>query len=482
MAGGGAGAQGSVKVEGGGNQKYGFALSIMVSLFFMIGFITVLNDVLIPSLKGLFDLSASQAMLIQFCFFIAYAILSFPAGMLIEKVGYKKGLIISLAVMAAGLFFFVIASMVQMYGVFLFALFVVASGITILQVAINPYIIALGPEETGASRLNLGGALNSTATFIGPIIGGAFILKSFSLEDFGGDQALLNAAKAEAVRGPYIVLALVTLLIAAILYFTSLPKIATESAEKVEDGTSPLDFLHLKLGSGAIFFYVGAEVAIGSLLVLYLTTQNLIILPTDITEGLSHEGLESLYEKMASSLLAYYWGAAMVGRFIGSAVGQKIKANTLLAIVAVVALVLVTYSMVGGQSARMDISVIVLSTDPFSIGLQSINVPVVSFALVLVGLFNSVMWPAIFPLGIAKLGKHTSKGSGIMVTMVLGGAVVPYVQGLLAESIGYRFSFIICIICYAYLLFFALKGYNMGKIATMEDEDVLEDFGTGNEH
>lgn len=473
MAGGGPTGASGVKIEGGGNSKYGFALTLMVTLFFMIGFITVLNDVLIPSLKGLFELTASQAMLIQFCFFIAYAILSYPAGLLIEKVGYKKGLIISLAVMGFGLLFFVIASMVQLYGVFLLALFIVASGITILQVAINPYIIALGPEETGASRLNLGGALNSTATFIGPIIGGAFILKEFSLADFNNDILLLNAAKAEAVRGPYIILALVTFAIAAILYFTTLPKISTEVTEEVEDdGTSPLDFLHLKLGAGSIFFYVGAEVAIGSILVLYLTTQNLIVLPQEMIAGKSGEALTSIYEKMASSLLAYYWGAAMIGRFVGSAVGQKIKANLLLAIVSVIALVLVTYSMIGGQGGRMDISVIVLNTSPFSIGFQSINIPVVAFALVLVGLFNSVMWPAIFPLGIAKLGKHTSKGSGIMVTMVLGGAVIPYIQGLLADSIGYRFSFIICIVCYAYLLFFALKGYKMGKISEMTEDEA----------
>ncbi len=475
MAGGGSGATGKISVSGDGNQKYGFALAIMVSLFFMIGFITVLNDVLIPSLKGLFSLTASQAMLIQFCFFIAYAILSFPAGLLVEKVGYKKGLIISLAIMALGLLFFVLASVIQTYAVFLFALFVVASGITVLQVALNPYIIALGPEETGASRLNLGGALNSTATFIGPIIGGAFILKDFKLSDFGGDQLLVNAAKAEAVRGPYIVLALLTLAIAAVLYFTTLPTIASEAEEGEEvgaDGTSAFDFLHLKLGAGAIFFYVGAEVAIGSLLVLYLTSQNLIILPAELTAGLEGESLHALSEKMASSLLAYYWGSAMIGRFIGSAVGQKIKANMLLAIVSVIALLLVSYSMFGGQDGRMDISVIVLNTSPFELYFQSINVPVVAFALVLVGLFNSVMWPAIFPLGIAKLGKHTSKGSGIMVTMVLGGAVIPYIQGLLAESMGYRYSFAVCLVCYAYLLFFALRGYNMGKISTMKDDEV----------
>ena len=457
MAGGGSGATGSVKVEGGGgNNNYGFAFSIMVSLFFMIGFITVLNDVLIPSLKEVFELKAWQAMLIQFCFFTAYLVMSIPAGKLIEKVGYKKGLAIALGVMGTGLLLFIPASMTLMYGFFLFALFVVASGITILQVAINPYIIALGPEETGASRLNLGGALNSTATFVGPILGGAFILKEFHLSDFPS-LADMNMAKAEAVQGPYLILALVTIAIAGILFMTRLPKLSSEKAIGEEVEGSAWDYKHLIYGSGAIFFYVGAEVAIGSLLVLYLAQDEMGNIP----------------EKLASSLLAYYWGSAMIGRFIGSAVGQKIKANVLLSIVSVIALGLIILSMLGFTLTTW-VSVPVMNILPETGGIMDfspVKVPLSAVLLVLVGLFNSVMWPAIFPLGIAKLKKHTSQGSGIMVMMVFGGAVIPLLQGFVADAIGYRFSFIICLFCYAYILWFALKGYKAGKISTMIDSE-----------
>ncbi len=445
---------GNSQVSSGYDPKanYTAPLILMVSLFFMIGFITVLNDVLIPSLKGLFELKAWQAMLIQFCFFGAYFVMSYPAGLIIQKVGYKKGLTLALAIMGLGLFMFVPASMLVSYGFFLCALFVVASGLTILQVAINPYLIALGPEETGASRLNLGGALNSTATFLGPIIGGAFILKHYHAADFASLE-LLNQAKADAVRGPYIVLALLTIGIAAILYFMTLPQISSEvGAEKAEG--SAFDFQHLIYGAGAIFFYVGAEVAIGSLLVLYLAEADMGAVP----------------EKTASSLLAYYWGSAMVGRFIGSAVGQKIRAEVLLRIVALIALVLVFLSMMSFTlTSWVDIPVMILQTDEsFAINFVPAHVPLAAFLLVLVGLFNSVMWPSIFPLGIAKLGPHTSKGSGVMVMMVVGGAVVPLLQGILADSIGYRYSFIVCAVCYAYLLFFAVKGYKAGKISTMK--------------
>ena len=454
MAGGSPTSGGGVQVERNGNQKYGFALTLMVSLFFMIGFITVLNDVLIPSLKGVFELTNVQAMLIQFCFFGAYFVWSYPAGMLIKKVGYKKGLMLALVIMGIGLLLFVVAAMVLSYGVFLFALFVVASGLTLLQVAINPYIIALGPEETGASRLNLGGALNSTATFIGPILGGAFILKHFVESDFASNEAF-HHAQADAVKGPYIVLALLTIGIAVALYFMKLPVIQTASEEEKAEGSS-FEYLHNILGAGAIFFYVGAEVAIGSLLILYL----------------AEESMGAIEEKMASSLLAYYWGSAMIGRFVGSAIGKKVKANKLLAAVTVVALALVGLSMMNFTlTSWTDISVMILNTEGgFSMTFEPVHIPIAAFLLVLVGLFNSVMWPAIFPLGIAKLGKHTSQGTGFMVMMVAGGAFIPLFQGWLADSIGFKASFIVCIACYAYILFFALKGYKMGKIS--EEHDV----------
>lgn len=429
---------GATKMESNFNPRtnYTAPLVLMISLYFMIGFITVMNDVLIPSLKGLFQFGPNETwkvMLIQFCFFIAYGIMSIPAGSIIKKIGYKKGLALALSVMGLGLLLFVPASMVISYGFFLFALFVVAIGLAILQVAINPYITALGPPETASSRMNLGGALNSFATFTGPIIGAAFILVE-GIKD--------PVAKAEAVRGPYIMLALLTFGIAAILYFINLPKIASQEEETGET-ESIFKFKHLLYGSGAIFFYVGAEVAIGSLLILYLKNDF---------------GVD---ERSASSLVAYYWGSAMIGRLIGSALGQKIKSETLLTAVTVIALILVSCSMLGVFSnIKMDLPVMVMKTDnSVYFNFPTVNIPVAAFLLVLVGLFNSVMWPCIFPLGINKLGTATSNGSGLMVTMVAGGAFIPLFQGVLADSIGYKYSFLVCLLCYAYILFFAVKGY-----------------------
>jgi FHS family L-fucose permease-like MFS transporter len=422
------------------SKNYSVPLALLIGLFFMIGFITVMNDVLIPSLKGVFNITENwKLMMIQFCFFGAYGIMSIPAGSIIAKIGYKKGLTLALSIMGTGLFMFVPAASLLSFELFLAALFIVACGLTILQVAINPYIISLGRPETGAARLNLGGALNSTATFIGPIIGGALILK----------PGLIDAvAKADAVKGPYIVLALVTIAIGVLLYFITLPKLEVE--EEVQTNDSYGKFKHLIFGSGAIFFYVGAEVAIGSLLILYL-----------------HKDF-GVDEKMASSLVAYYWGSAMIGRFIGSALGQTIKANVMLAAVSIGAIALIVLSMVG-FTTPIDIPVMIMNTDPsFSINFINQPIPMAAFFLVLVGLLNSVMWPCIFPLGIAKLGSFTSKGSGLMCSMIVGGAFIPLLQGVIADSIGYKLSFIVCVICYLYLLFFAVKGHKTDYLDSEE--------------
>ena len=231
-------------------RSYPVALALLVALYFMIGFITVLNDILIPSMKDLFDLKASQAMLIQFAFFIAYGIWSIPAGILIEKIGYKKGLVVALGVIATGLFLFVPAASIMKYGFFLFVLFVVASGLTFMQVALNPLIVAVGPEKTGSSRMNLGGTMNSFATTIGPIIGGAFILQSVHEGDFTSHELFL-AAKSHAVQGPYVVLALVIIAIATALYFIKLPEIGLDKSKETtahdqsETKESIFDYHHL---------------------------------------------------------------------------------------------------------------------------------------------------------------------------------------------------------------------------------------------
>lgn len=448
------------------SKNYTAPLIMMISLYFIIGFITVMNDVLIPSLKELFDLKDWQAMLIQFCFFIAYGIMSYPSGLIIDKIGYKKGLTLALVIMGVGLFLFVPASMLISYPFFLFALFVVASGLTVLQVALNPYIANLGSKETAASRMSLGGALNSLATFIGPIIGGAFILipEYFSPE-----------IKAAAVRGPYIILALSTMVIGVLLYFMNLPEIisSSDSEKKGKNTDSIFRHKHLMAGAGGIFMYVGAEVAIGSILILYLKEMHLIkidraLLPIEV-ENISEE-------KLASSLLAYYWGCAMIGRFVGSAVGQAVKTQVMLRTVAAIALGLVLLSVSGLLNGSfVSTHIMVLHTENvFSVTFPEIQIPMSVMLLVLVGLMNSVMWPCIFPLSLEGLGKLTSKGSGFLVMMVAGGGIIPVLQGVLKDYVGYQNSFIIVAFCYAYILYFALKGYKLKPNKSLKDQQIVE--------
>lgn len=533
----------------GPKKAFGVALAIMVTLFFMIGFITVLNDVLIPRLKNLFELTNRDAMLVMFVFFSAYLVWGYVGGILVKRVGFKRGMIAALAIVGLGLSLFVPAAHMVKYGVFLFALFVTASGLAILQVCINPYIIALGPPETGASRLNLGGALNSTATFIGPIIGGAFILQYIATPDFPNpndieliesaynpqqmaeapsadiviasinsvfshplvvERASLEATtiqqtlaqantdakttlaqieplvlaalnsddmlqllsqsndvwwayklkKADSVLVPYVGLAVVTFLLAIALVFISLPKIAHEepvSAEKLDVKGSAFDYAHLNFGALAIFFYVGVEVSIGATLIPYLEDKEM--------GGLDH--------LKAASLVAYYWGSAMIGRFIGFYVGTRVTAEVILRFVAIAAVVLVLLSFAPFMlNSWADIPVLVLIPSPFSMGFENVTVPWAAICLVLCGLCNSVMWPSIFPLGIAKLGKLSSQGSGIMVSMVFGGAVIPVAIGWIADHYGYKIGYVLCLVCYAYIMWYAIKGFKSGKIAQMSEDEL----------
>lgn len=540
----------------GVKSNYRFALVLMVSLFFIIGFITVLNDVLLPRLKGLFDLSNRDAMLIMFVFFGAYLIWGYLAGIIVRITGYKRGIILALATMGLGLSLFVPAAHLVVYWVFLLALFITASGLAILQVCINPYIIALGSEETGAARLNLGGALNSTATFIGPIIGGAFILQHIDPPDFPnladiervesayevqqekphspnevllsveallkhpsafelsndsskkildvidglgevtedqakevlssikpGVQSMVESPqfesvtkrsedvwwahkleKANSVLLPYVALCVICFMIAATLVFIRLPRLSHEEALNENDRTKKLngsayEYAHMWLGAAAIFFYVGVEVSIGAVLILYLETPEM--------GALSHQH--------AAYLLAYYWGSAMIGRFIGFYVGTKIKAEILLRGVVVAGIVLLTLSFLPPfLNWWLDLPVLALVRDPFSIGFVSVHIPFAAVCLILCGLCHSVMWPAIFPLGIAKLGRHTSQGAGLLVMGVFGGAVIPFSIGWIADYAGYKLSFLICMLCYIYILFYAIKGYKMGKINELKEGEYAD--------
>lgn len=403
-------AQVSTNQSNGGN--YNFALVSLTSLFFMWGFITCLNDILIPHLKGIFDLTYSQAMLVQFCFFGAYFIVSLPAGSLVKKIGYQKGIVIGLIIAAAGCMCFYPAASMQSYPVFLFALFILASGITILQVSANPYVSILGKPETAPSRLTLTQAFNSLGTTIAPFFGALLILNEAA-------EALTVAQQAESVQMPYLFLAAMLLVLAAIFAYLKLPTIeSVEEPESKEDiSGSAWQYSHLVLGAIGIFVYVGAEVAIGSFLV------NLFAEPT----------IAGMEESEAAKYIAYYWGGAMVGRFIGAAVMQKIAGGKVLAFNATASIVLLLITIFSSGAVAM-------------------------WAVLAIGLFNSIMFPTIFTLAINGLKEHTSQGSGILCLAIVGGAIIPYAQGLLADTIGLQVSFILPIVCYVFIVHYGLKG------------------------
>lgn len=387
-----------------------FALSSLGTLFFMFGFITCLNDILIPYLKGLFELSYAQAMLVQFCFFFAYFVMSIPAGIIVAKVGYKNGIIGGLALSSLGCFMFYPAAQMAVYSMFLLSLFVLASGITLLQVSANPYVSALGPSKTASSRLTLTQAFNSLGTTIAPFFGAWLIFDHVSSEQL---------ATAESVQLPYLVLAVSLLVIAAIFTVLKLPDMGrgediTFSPNKV------LKHRHLKLGAVAIFLYVGAEVAIGSFIVSYLTQSHIV--------GFS--------EGKASTYIAYYWGGAMVGRFIGALIMQYVSANKVLMINALLAILLVTVVILGEGTLAM-------------------------YALLSIGLCNSIMFPTIFSLAIDELNTETSHGASVLCLAIVGGAIVPYCQGLLADFTNVQLSFVIPVFCYLFIVYYGLKGFKV---------------------
>jgi FHS family L-fucose permease-like MFS transporter len=411
----------AVSIRSTGSNDYTLPMVLMVALYFSIGFITALNDILVPHFKDLFHLTNVLALLVQFCFFGAYFVMSLPSGWIVGRIGYKPGIIAALSTMGCGLLLFVPASIVISYPLFLFALFIVGSGLALLQVAINPYVGALGKPETAAQRITICGFLNSSATTIAPKVGAAFIFIA---------AGATTAELAKSVRMPYVLLAVFTLLLAVVTTIVPLPEVMEKRVEgEIVEG-SAWGYRHLRLGAAAIFTYVGAEVAIGSVLVNYLGQPSM--------GGLSHLA--------AATYVSLYWGGAMVGRFIGSFALLKVRAERALAFVAVMAALLVTTTILGHSR-------------------------VTGLAIVACGLFNSVMWPCIFPLGVKGLGKLTSQGSGILVMMVVGGAVVPEIQGLLADKFGYQLSFLVVLLCYAYLIYFAVSGYKIRqpRFATLPD-------------
>jgi FHS family L-fucose permease-like MFS transporter len=433
------------------------AMSVATALFFMVGFLTCLNDVIIPHLKSIFALNYAEAMLVQVAFFTSYFVFSYPGGALVDKYGYKKTMVIGLLIMALGAAGFIPAASLALFPVFLAALIVLAAGMTVVQVAVNPYVTVIGPPRTASSRLNLAQAFNSVGTFIAPFFGSVLILRNavpvieqsklVSMTDVA--QQAYRAAQASTVRLPYIGIALALVLLAVALAVIKL-KPQTGMTDLTQDfrpgafaeALSKPDTIwnHPWLLAGAlgIFVYVGAEVTIGSLLVSYM--------------GLPD--IAGLNESIAAKFLMVYWGGAMIGRFIGSAVLQRVRTGTLLGLLAIVACGLTITSMLSHGSGG------VVTLPAMHIGSMHWQMfmpkSVAMWTLLLVGLCNSIMFPSIFTLGIQDLGPLTSKGSSLMIAAILGGAVIPYATGRLADHIGLHPAFIIPAICYVYIAIFGI--------------------------
>ncbi|WP_247236494.1 sugar MFS transporter [Telluribacter sp. SYSU D00476] len=444
-------------------KNYTGPLMTVTLLFFMWGFITCMNDILIPKLKDVFTLQHWQAMLIQTAFFgayffisLIYFIFSITKGDPIMKIGYKNGIIIGLLVSAVGCLLFIPAANLTSYSFFLGALFVLASGITVLQIAANPYVAILGTPEGASSRMNLTQALNSLGTTIAPILGGYLIFE---------EAQSLAAPNADSVKMPYLGLAGALLVIAAIIRISKLPHVTGEG--KVVADAGALKYRHLVLGIICIFAYVGGEVSIGSNLISYFE------LPQ----------IAGLAESEAKYYLAFFWGGAMIGRFFGAvSLSQSGTRSSKLAIIAGISVVtfLTIYSLYDLNLAMITLGLIALNLLVFflgrsipsrTLGLFSAAViglllltmfaegQVAMWSVVAIGLFNSIMFPTIFTLAIDGLGRHTSQGSSLLVMAIVGGAIVPPLQGYIADiTDNLQFSFLIPLICYVYILFYGFWG------------------------
>lgn len=439
------------------------SLAVLITLFFMWGFITCLNDILIPYLKSVFDLMHWQAMLVQFAFFgayfigsLIYFIISVSHGDPINRMGYKKGIIAGLFISALGTALFFPAAQFQSYAFFLSALFILGLGFTLLQIAANPYVAILGSPETASGRLNLAQAFNSFGTFIAPLIGGYLIYEFFG-----------NSPDASSVRYPYLFFSLLFLLIALLIFKSKLPRF--ENLETIEKGMGALKFPQLTLGIIAIFMYVGAEVSIGSIMTAFLGLPEIA--------GLTHEE--------APVFISLYWGGLMIGRFTGSfALGnlhQRLR-YILILLIPVIAFLFIAlvFHLRGFDISQLKYYIIplIICILAFYIGRAKPAFTLMLFALIAVamliaalttdgltamfavigiGLFNSIMWSNIFSLSIHGLGKYTSQGSSLLVMAILGGALIPPLQGYAADLHGVHQSFIIPLVCYAYLIFYGWK-------------------------
>lgn len=391
-----------------------FTFYALTSLFFIWGFVTALNDILIPHLKAEFSLSYTQAMLVQFCFFGAYFIVSPMAGKLIASVGYLKGIYCGLATIALGCLLFVPAASFKEYSLFLGALFVLASGITVLQVSANPFVASIGQARTAASRLNLAQAVNSLGHTLGPSFGAILILGS-------------AAASSDAVKLPYVLIAGFVIVVAFSLKLLKLDEPSHIQQQDASSNESVWQKPQLVFGALAIFLYVGAEVSIGSFLVNYFQRPEI--------GGLS--------ATTAGHMVGYYWGGAMIGRFIGALVTRYVHPSKVLCFNAVMAiLLLIITTQTSGKTAM--------------------------YSVIAIGLFNSIMFPTIFSLAIQGLGSLTAKGSSLLCQGIVGGALFPLLQAVVADNYGVQVSFAVPIVAFLYIF-----AYGIYTFRSKQEEPVV---------
>ncbi len=402
--------------------SYGRALGLLASLFFMWGFITVINGTLLPHLRSVFELSYFQAALIESVWFIAYFFASIPSAKLIERIGYQKSLVVGLLIMAAGALGMILAASIPSYGVTLVMLFVIASGITLLQVAANPYVTVLGSPKTASSRLNLVQAMNSAGTMLAPLFGAYLILGRSKGGTAEAGTVLTQAerlADAQSVVLPYALVAIVLVVLAIIIARFPLPAMgsATSRVAKADRKNHSLwKHRNLVFGIPAIFIYLIAEIGVGNLFVNFV----------------SRPDIGNMTTEQAGRYLTFLWGGMMIGRFAGSAIMQKVAADKVLAFFSIGAFIVMSITVVTTGHVAM-------------------------WSLILVGLFHSIMFPTIFTLGIKGLGPLTEEGSGLLIMAIAGGALVA-VQGWLADEYGLQLSFVLTAICELYILFYALWG------------------------
>lgn len=435
-----------IRVAPGESTSYGSALAMVTTLFFMWGFLTSLNDILIPHLKSIFDLNYAEVMLVQFAFFGTYALLGIPSGKVVEWIGYKRTMVAGLLTMGLGAVLFVPAAKVPSYPLFLGALIVLAAGITALQVSANPYVTVLGPPRTAASRLNLTQAFNSLGTVIGPWFGALVILRTAGTI-ITNPKALSPEAlrayrvhEASTVNIPYIAIAIALVLLGLAIAWFKFPRIETtkefrpSGMAQIED--SVWRHRHVIFGAVAIFVYVGAEVSIGSFLINYFAQPEIGGLAQATHGGSIHLTSAALLRflgKVLGSWVPIYWGGLMVGRFIGSGLQQKVNPGRMLSFFALCAGVLVIVSMLTHSTVAV-------------------------WSILLVGFFNSIQFPTIFTLGVAEMGPLTGEASGLLITAIVGGAIIPELQGLLADRIGIHHAFILPILCYLFIAWYGVRG------------------------